>query len=148
MNISSESTYLWKMIWDCLTANSTLTTALGHTSSNPHIGRISQKQQLANPCLTFGQIVLSKIPDNDQPRILTLRRVFFQLSTYSEKSDAIAANLMELTLQAIVGEQLSYAGYITNPVDWDEFTSAPYFDENEKTYRIDSRIKIIIKQCG
>ena len=145
---TTESTILWKMIWDCLSGDAPLIALLGHTSSNSHIGRIQQKEHLNDPCLTFGQQTLAKIPNNDQPRILSLRRLYFQLNAYSEKSDAIAANVMEIALEAIVGERLNYNIYKTEPIDWDQFLTAPYWDEDEKNYRVDSRISIIIKQCS
>ena len=148
MAASQEITYLWKMIYDCFTADVPLTTALGHTVANKHIGRVGQRKKLGDPCITFGQQVMGNIADNDQPRILTLREVYFLISSFSINSDMTAADNSELALQAIVGEVLSESNFKTNPIEWDNFSSAPYYDENEQAYRVDVRIKIIIKYCS
>lgn len=148
MASAQESTHVWTMIYTCLIGDATLIAALGHTSANPHIGRQSQRKHLADPCITFGQQVSGQVVFNDQPRILSLRNIFFQLSAYSENSDVEAMELIDLVLEAIVGEVLSNSGYRTNPIEWDNFTSPPYYDENEEAYRQDTRIKVIVKECS
>ena len=148
MASNTETTHLWTMIYQCLTGDATLVAALGHTAAAPHIGRIWQRSSLNDPSIVFGQKVLSPLADNDQPRILTLRNVYVDLLSLSIASDAIASENMDYALEAIVGEVLSYSGYKTNPIEWDSFQSPPYYDEDEKKYRVDARLKIIIKECN
>lgn len=142
----SHTTSIWKLIYDELVGNAALVAALGHTSSNEKIGRMSNKKHLGDPCVVYSQKLSNKLVDEDQERIISIRKKYIELASFSENNDTIAVDNMELVMSALDGKNLTDGTYKVVLLQWDGFSSAGYYDENEKAYRIDTRFLLITRE--
>lgn len=145
MGIDTLSAKVLYMLNDTLTSNVILITAIGAASN---IRRYSQRSSITEKGVVFRIQTNGGLVNEDQVKIVSIRRMTVQLSALHVTSDIEVVNISEYIINALVGKRMLHGGYKTNPIQYDGFMSNPYFDENEKKWRVDLRVLIIVKACS
>jgi len=140
---------LWTAIWNKLSNDSTLVSLINYTSSTNTLKRGNSCKKISfsttkPEAVTFQEWtdVRTNKTSNDGMRDITVLFV-----CWSKRSDSKSDILADYLITLLDGVDISSDDLLNYYSDYDDFRSSPYYDDDEKAWRIDIRFrfKVVLK---
>lgn len=134
---------LWSAIWDKLSNDATLITMTGYTTATRSIKRGNSSKKIA-----FSDTVLRAVTFQQWTNVrymktstAPIRDITVLFSCWSKKNDLQCVQLRDYLMTLLDGVDLSNADMFNYYSEYDDFSPPPYYDKDEKSWRIDLRFR-------
>ena len=134
---------LWTALWEYLIADSTLVSMTGYTSSTYSIKRADDVEKVRYSSTVTRAVVFGQWTDTRTSKSSTnnMKDITVLFSCYSKQSGLKAIELSDY-LQVLLSEVRLTNSDINNYYsEFDDFVSAPYYDDKEQVWRVDCRFR-------
>lgn len=135
---------IWKMVYNLLTADVELTTALGHSVEEPRIFRGQQYKLIKNK----NHMILFTMDESQAIEATqSIRDVDIHLSVISRISDVDSDNLSEILIRNLDGKIITDDNLnVHGVIYWDNYKTAPVWDEDDKLWLQDLRFRVTVSE--
>lgn len=135
-----------KALYTTLTANSTLTTLVGHTSENKTIRSLeSLKNYNFDMLACFGEVNLYKATNLKTRKV---REITFRTKAFHKTDNIKCVQINEAMVDALDGQMLTITNTITSS-EIDYMNTIPvYYDNELHMYVTTSRYQVIVKDIS
>lgn len=134
---------LWIALTNKLRGDTTLVSMTGYTSATNTIKRANSLENIV-----FSETVTRAVTFQEWTDVRTsksstddMRDITMMLVCWSKTGDLEAVELKDYLISLLDGADISDANLLNYYSEYDDFSSAPYYDADEQAWRIDIRFR-------